>query len=68
MLTKVQGFRLGDKLSSVITAHQTVMAAALGRAVNRTEALEDILSKFRETKQLSPIQKPKGLLEAFLHG
>jgi hypothetical protein len=68
MVTRVQGYRLSDKLSAVITSHQTVMKATTGKPITRTEALEDILNRFREAKQTSPLEKVSRGLEAFIHG
>lgn len=62
MVTPNWNFRFNEKSVAVITEHQRVMAAAKGKPVCKTEALEDILAHFKETKVEN---QPHKFLESF---
>ena len=68
MNTPHYSFRLTDKHIQLIDDHRATLGQTRERKVTRTEALEDILNKFKEPKPLSPIEKINKGLEAFIHG
>lgn len=68
MVTTNYNFRLLDKHIGVIEKHRAVLEQDRERKVTRTEALEDILNKFKEAQTVSPLLKVTSGLERFIHG